>query len=192
MENIIFFKSQHELRNWFGKNHETAKELFVGYYKVHTKKKSITWSESVDEAICFGWIDGIRKRIDDDSYQIRFTPRNPKSIWSDVNIKKIKKLKKLGLVKQKGLEAFSKKIEEKSKIYSYERKNIKLSKEFEEEIKKNKLAWDYFSKLAQSYKKASVHWIMSAKRLETQKKRLQILIESSEQNQKVPPLRINK
>ncbi|MBW2998905.1 YdeI/OmpD-associated family protein [Candidatus Woesearchaeota archaeon] len=192
MKNIIFFKTPNDLRNWFEKNHETAKELFVGYYKVHTKRKSITWSQSVDEAICFGWIDGIRKKIDEDSYQIRFTPRNPKSIWSTVNIKKFKNLKKLGLIKQKGLEAFSKKIEEKSMIYSYERNNVKLSKEFENEIKKNKLAWDYFSNLAASYKKASIHWIMSAKRLETQKKRLQILIESSAQNKKVPPLRINK
>lgn len=190
MKKILFFKTKNDLRNWFKKHHETEKELFLGYYKVHTKKESVTWSESVDEAISFGWIDGIRRRIDDESYQIRFTPRNPSSIWSAVNIDKFKNLQKLGLIHEKGFESFSKKAEEKSKIYSYERKNAKLSAEFESEIKKNKLAWQYFTKLAPSYKKASIHWIMSAKRLETQKKRLQILIDSSEKNQKIPLLRI--
>lgn len=189
MKKILFFKTKSDLRNWFEKHYETEKELFLGYYKVHTKKESVTWSESVDEAICFGWIDGIRRKIDDESYQIRFTPRNPSSIWSAINIKKFKNLKKLGLIKQKGLEAFRKKTEEKSRIYSYERKNAALSQEFEDEIKKNQKAWQYFSKLASSYKNLSIYWIMSAKRLETQKKRLQILIESSEQNQKVPLLR---
>ena len=189
MKKIIFFKTKSDLRNWFEKYHETAKELFLGYYKVHTKKESVTWSESVDEAICFGWIDGIRRKIDDESYQIRFTPRNPKSIWSAVNIEKFKKLKKLGLITQNGLDSFNKKIEEKSKIYSYERKNVTLTKEFEVEIRKNKKAWQYYTKLAPSYKKASIHWVMSAKRLETQEKRLQILIDSSEQNQKIPLLR---
>ncbi len=189
MKKIIFFKNPNDLRKWFEKNHETEKELFVGFYKVYTKRPSITWSQSVDEAICFGWIDGIRNSIDDESYHIRFTPRNPKSFWSEINIEKFKQLQKLGLIKQKGLEAFSKLREGKSKIYSHERNNIKLSPEFEAEIKKNKSAWEYFNNLAPSYKKSSIHWVMSAKRLETQLKRLKILIESSKQKLKIPLLR---
>jgi uncharacterized protein YdeI (YjbR/CyaY-like superfamily) len=189
MKKILFFKTKSDLRNWFEKYHQIEKELFLGYYRLHTKKESVTWSESVDEAICFGWIDGIRRKIDDESYHIRFTPRNPKSNWSKINIEKFKNLKKLGLIHREGLEAFGKKTDKKSKIYSYERKNSAFTKEFESEIRKNKKAWQYFTKLAPSYKKHSIYWVMSAKRLETQTKRLRILIESSEQNQKIPLLR---
>jgi uncharacterized protein YdeI (YjbR/CyaY-like superfamily) len=189
MNKIIFFTSQKELRKWFQKNHEKETELFLGYYKVHTKKPSVTWSQSVDEAICFGWIDGIRRSIDENSYYIRFTPRNPKSNWSAINIAKFEKLSKAGLVHQKGIEAFNKKMVEKSKIYSYERKNAMLSKVFEAEIKKNKKAWEYFSKLPPSTKHISIHWVMSAKKMETQKSRLKILIESSEQNLRIPGFR---
>ncbi len=188
MNKINFFSSQKDLRKWFEKNHENETELFLGYYKVHTKIPSVTWSQSVDEAICFGWIDGIRKSIDEKSYYIRFTPRNPKSIWSEINIAKFEKLSKAGLVHPKGIEAFNKKMVEKSKIYSYERKNAKLSKEYEKEIKKNKKAWEYFCKLPPSTKHTTIYWIMSAKKEETQKSRLKILIESSEQNLKIPPL----
>lgn len=189
MNKILFFKTRSDLRKWFEENHETEKELFLGYYKVHTKKPSVTWSQSVDEAICFGWIDGIRRSINEESYHIRFTPRNPKSLWSAINIEKFKKLKKLGLIKQKGIDSFSKKKEEKSRIYSYERKNVELSEVFEEKIKQNKTAWEYFNNLAPSYKKMSIQWVMSAKRVDTQLKRLNILIESSAQNLKVPLLR---
>jgi len=189
MNKIKFFASQNDLRKWFEKNHEKESELFLGYFKVHTKKPSVTWSQSVDEAICFGWIDGIRKSIDENSYFIRFTPRNLKSIWSAVNIAKFEKLSKLGLVHQKGIEAFNKKSVEKSKIYAYERKHVKLSNEYENEIKKNKKAWEYFSKLPPSTKHTTTHWVMSAKKEETQKNRLKILIESSEQNLRIPGLR---
>jgi uncharacterized protein YdeI (YjbR/CyaY-like superfamily) len=146
-------------------------------------------SESVDVAICFGWIDGIRRSINEESYYNRFTPRNPKSNWSAVNIDKFEKLSKLGLVHKKGFEVFDKKTVEKSKVYSYERKNVKLSKEFENEIKKNKIAWEYFNKLPPSAKHLTIYWVMSAKREETQKSRLKILIESSEQNLRIPILR---
>ena len=189
MNKIKFFTSQKELRKWFEKNHKKETELFLGYYKVHTKKPSVTWPQSVDEAICFGWIDGIRKSIDENSYYIRFTPRNPKSIWSAVNIEKFDRLSKAGLVHKKGMEAFDKKTIEKSKIYSYERKNAKLSKDYENEIKKNKKAWEYFNKLPPSAKHTTIHWVMSAKKVETQKNRLKILIESSEQNLKIPLMR---
>jgi len=189
MNKIKFFSSQDDLRKWFEKNHEKETELFLGYHKVHTKIPSVTWSQSVDEAICFGWIDGIRKSIDENSYYIRFTPRNPKSNWSAVNIEKFERLSKAGLVHKKGIKVFDKKTVEKSKIYSYERKNAKLSKNYENEIKKNKKAWEYFSNLPRSTKHTTIHWIMSAKKEETQKNRLKILIESSKQNLRIPPLR---
>lgn len=186
---IKYFPSTSDLRNWFEQNHEKEKELLLGFYKLHTKKPSVTWSESVDAAICFGWIDGIRKSINEESYYIRFTPRNPKSNWSAVNIEKFEKLTKAGLMHQKGIEAFNKKIAERSKIYSYERKNVKLSENLEDEIKKNKKAWKYFNDLPPSIKQISSHWIMSAKKEETKKSRLKILIESSEQNLRIPGLR---
>jgi uncharacterized protein YdeI (YjbR/CyaY-like superfamily) len=189
MENILFFRTQKDLRKWFEKNYETEKELLLGFYKVHTKKPTVTWSQAVDEAICFGWIDGIRRSIDEESYYNRFTPRNPKSNWSAINIAKFEKLFKEGLVLQKGIDAFNKMSVEKSKIYSYERENVKLSKEYEKEIKKNKIAWEYFTKLPPSTKHITIHWVMSAKKIETQKSRLKILIESSEQNLKIPVLR---
>lgn len=105
--NAVFFPTQKLLRMWFEKNHKKEKELYVGFYKVSTEKPTVSWSQSVDEALCFGWIDGIRKSIDDESYCIRFTPRNPKSNWSGINIKKVEQLTKLGLMKPEGLNAFS-------------------------------------------------------------------------------------
>jgi uncharacterized protein YdeI (YjbR/CyaY-like superfamily) len=119
----IFFSKQSEFRKWLAKNHRKETELLVGFYKVDSGKPSMTWSQSVDEALCFGWIDGVRTSIDKDSYQIRFTPRKPTSIWSSVNIKKIEALTKQGLMQPAGLASFENRKEHKSKIYSYEIKN---------------------------------------------------------------------
>lgn len=116
----IFFRSQAEWRKWLEENHGKEKELWVGYYKVNSGKDGITWPQSVDEALCFGWIDGIRKSLDKDRYVIRFTPRKAKSIWSAVNIKKIEELKKLGPMKPAGIAAFEKREEKNSGIYAYE------------------------------------------------------------------------
>lgn len=184
-----FFKTPNDLRKWFEKNHNKSDEQWIGYYKKHTGKQSITWSESVDQAICFGWIDGLRKSIDDESYMIRFTPRKPDSNWSAVNIKKVEKLEKLGLMKREGLEAYKKKKANKSKVYSYEQKEVSLEKKYEEIFKKNKKAWNFFTKkLAPSYKKVSTRWVMSAKREETRMNRLKILIDSSAKEEKIPQL----
>ncbi len=188
-----FFKSSTELRKWFEKNHKIEKELLLGYYKKATGKPSVDWSQSVDEALCFGWIDGIRKSIDDESYCIRFTPRKPNSHWSDVNIKKVAELKTKGLMKPEGITAFEKIEASNAGQFSYEQKIVKLDKEYERRIKSNKKAWKYFSgKLAPSYKKQSIHWVMSAKKEETRLRRLKVLIESSEQELKIPPLRVGK
>jgi len=187
----VFFASPSDLRKWFEKNSETENELVIGYYKKATGKASIDWSQSVDQALCFGWIDGIRKSIDDESYQIRFTPRNPKSHWSRVNIEKAENLIKLGLMKPAGLKLYKNRDKKKSRQASYEQQKVELRKDFIQLFKKNKKAWDFFSKhLAPSYQKTSIHWVMSAIREETKRRRLDILIESSQKEQKIPPLQI--
>lgn len=174
-----FFPTQHDFREWLEINHQTETELIVGFYKVNSGKRSITWSQSVDEALCFGWIDGVRTSIDKDSYQIRFTPRKPKSIWSAVNIRKIEELTKKGLMKPAGLASVQNRIENNSKIYSHGNTIIPFSPEFENQFKANKKAWSYFQSLAPSYKTLSINWVMSAKQETTQLKRLGELIADS-------------
>lgn len=180
-----FFATKSELRKWFENNHETEKEFLVGFYKTGTKKQSISWSESVDEAICFGWIDGIRKSIDEESYCIRFSPRKPGSIWSDINIKKVETLSKQGLMKPSGLAAFSKRKEHKSRIYSYENEPSVLPDTFLKKFKANKKAWKYFQSMAPSYQKSCIHWITTAKQEATQIKRMEELIKDSENQTKI-------
>ena len=185
----IFFATQSAFRKWLQKNHEKATELLVGFYKVSSGKQSITWSQSVDEALCFGWIDGIRKRIDEESYSIRFTPRKPKSIWSAINIKKVEELSKQGLMHPAGLAAFSKREESKSRIYSYEKETSTLPDDFLKKFKANHKAWKYFQSLAASYQNTAIHWIVSARQEATKVKRLEELIRDSEAGQKIKRLR---
>jgi uncharacterized protein YdeI (YjbR/CyaY-like superfamily) len=175
----IFFAKQVDFRKWLQKNHKKETELLVGFYKVGSGKPSMSWSQSVDEALCFGWIDGVRKSIDKDSYQIRFTQRKSTSIWSAVNIKKISALTKAGLMQPAGLASFEKRIESKSKIYSHEKDEVELTRDFKRQFKANKKAWDYFQSLAPSYRKVSTHWVMSAKQEATRIKRLNQLISDS-------------
>ena len=174
-----FFAKQSDFRKWLQKNHTKETELLVGFYKVGSGKSSMTWSQSVDEALCFGWIDGVRKSINKDSYQIRFTQRKSTSIWSAINIKKIEELTKQGLMQPAGLMSFEKRTESKSKIYSYEKDEVELTLNFKKQFKENKKAWDYFQSLAPSYRKVSAHWVMSAKQEMTQIKRLNLLISDS-------------
>jgi uncharacterized protein YdeI (YjbR/CyaY-like superfamily) len=188
----IFFPSQAELRKWFEKNHLKEKELIVGFYKSGTGKPTITWPQSVDEALCFGWIDGVRKSIDDESYMIRFTPRKPGSNWSAINIKKIEELTKQGLMYPAGLEAFSRRQEKKSKIYAYEKEPVALSKAYEKLFKANKKAWAWFQSQAPSYQKVATHWIMTAKQESTQQSRLQTLITDCEAGRKLKHLSYGK
>jgi uncharacterized protein YdeI (YjbR/CyaY-like superfamily) len=174
-----FFAKQSDFRKWLQKNHKKETELLVGFYKVGSGKPSMTWSQSVDEALCFGWIDAVRKSIDKDSYQIRFTRRKPTSIWSAINIKKIEELTRQGLMQPAGLASFEKRTESKSKIYSYEKEEVELTQNFKKQFKANKKAWDYFQSLAPSYKKVSAHWVMRAKQETTRIKRLNQLISDS-------------
>jgi len=187
-----FFSNQTKFRDWLKKNHDKKQELWVGYYKKASGLPSMTWSESVDEALCFGWIDGIRKSIDEVSYKIRFTPRNPKSAWSAVNIKKVAELTKLDLMQPTGIKAFEKRDEKNSNIYSFEQKSVKLAKEYEQKFKKNKRAWSYFVSAAPSYKKVTTRWVMSAKKDETRLRRLNILIEHSRIQEKIPQVSLKK
>lgn len=189
----LFFPTPTDFRKWLEEHHDQQKELWVGYYKKGTHKPSITWPESVDQALCYGWIDGIRKRIDDEAYMIRFTPRKPNSHWSNVNLGRMKELKKEGLVTKAGLAAFKKRNPERIAKASYEQKNVALASEYEQEIKKNNKAAKYFyEEMPPSYRKQVVWWIMSAKKKETQLKRLDILIKSSHKNEVIPPLRWSK
>ncbi len=189
----LFFPTPADFRNWLDEHHDQEKELWVGYYKKATKKPSITWPESVDQALCYGWIDGIRKRIDDEAYMVRFTPRKPDSHWSNVNLKRMKELKKDGLVSSAGLIAFKKRKNERTARASYEQKKVVLDPQYEQQIKKNQKAFAYFfEKKPLSYRKQVIWWIMSAKKEETRLKRLSILIESSEKNEVIPPLRWSK
>lgn len=184
-----FFGDPQRFRKWLEKNHQKEKELLVGFYKKATGKPGITWPESVEQALCFGWIDGIRRSIDEESYSIRFTPRNPKSTWSAKNIATVGRLKKKGLIAPAGLAAFNRKEENNSKIYSFEQKIIELSKEYKKEFKSNKKAWNNFQSMAPYYRKVTVHWVMSAKQETTRLRRLQILITDSENGEKIKLMR---
>lgn len=176
----IFFKNQSELRKWFQKNHLSEQELILGYYKKGTGKETVSWSESVDQALCFGWIDSVRKSIGEESYQIRFTPRKPNSIWSNVNIKKINDLTDKGLILPIGIEAFNKRKEHKSGVYAFENEEQKLNEDFEKQFKANKTAWKFFNMQPPGYKKLALHYVMSAKLEATRNKHFQDLVTDSE------------
>ncbi|PYJ13729.1 MAG: bacteriocin-protection protein [Verrucomicrobia bacterium] len=174
-----FFRTPEDFRIWLEKNHTTATELWVGFYKRDSGKRSITWPESVDQALCFGWIDGVRKRVDEISYQIRFTPRRRGSIWSATNIKRAKELVEQNRMRPTGLRAFAARIENKSGIYSYEQRTTELEESHATHLKKNKAAWNFFQTQPPSYRKMISWWIVSAKKEETRMARLAKLISES-------------
>ena len=183
-----FFATQPDFRRWLEKNHDKATELYVGFYKTGSGKQNMTWSQSVDQAICYGWIDGVRKSIDKDSYFIRFTPRKPKSIWSGINIKKVEELSRQGLMKPQGLTAFNLLEGSRSKIYSHENEPVKLHQHFENQFKTNKKAWDFFQSMPPWYRNTAFNWVMGAKQEATREKRLGELISDSEAGRKIKPL----
>jgi uncharacterized protein YdeI (YjbR/CyaY-like superfamily) len=174
-----FFRTGADFRSWLEKNHQTATELWVGYYRKDSGKPSITWPESVDQALCFGWIDGIRKRVDAISYQNRFTPRRHGSIWSAINIKRARELVRQKQMRPAGLKAFEARIENKSGIYSYEQQSSELIEPYAKLLKKNKAASNFFEKQPPSYRKMMGWWIISAKKEETRMARLVKLINDS-------------
>lgn len=181
----VFFVTPSELRKWFTKNHKTAKELRLGYYKVGSGKPSVTWAESVDQALCFGWIDGVRKGIDAQSYTIRFTPRRPDSHWSAVNLKRVEELKAAGLMKPAGLKAYEGRDPARSQQYSGEQRQVELPVTLAKQFQRHKAAWAFFSSQPPGYRRTITWWVISAKKEETQQKRLARLIEVSAAGQRV-------
>jgi uncharacterized protein YdeI (YjbR/CyaY-like superfamily) len=180
-----FFATQAAFRKWLKKHHKKETELLVGFYKVDSGKPSMTWSQSVDQAICFGWIDGVRRLIDKERYSIRFTPRRSTSIWSAINIKKVEELNKLDLMTPEGQKAFDLRTESKSGIYSHEKEPVDLNPNYKRRFKMNKLAWEFFNEQAPSYKKVMIHWIMNAKQEKTRLSRLEKTINISGQQKRM-------
>jgi uncharacterized protein YdeI (YjbR/CyaY-like superfamily) len=181
----IFFESPAAFREWLEANHETASEVLVGFHKRHTSRPTLTWSESVDQALCFGWIDGVRRSVDDDAYTIRFTPRRPGSNWSAVNIRKAEELTKAGLMRPPGLRAFEKRMEAKSAVYAYEQRREATLEPAEIELfHANARAWAFFEKQPPGYRQQVVYWIVSARQEATRAKRLAELIEDSGQGRR--------
>lgn len=189
---VVYFATPEELRAWLEANHAKATELWVGFYKKDTGRPSITWPESVDEALCFGWIDGVRKRIDAERYMIRFSPRKPRSVWSLVNIRRIEELLREGRVRPAGLAAFEKRDEKRSGIYQYEQRRRGLDEAYLAQIQANPAAWEYFQAQPAAYRRNAAAWIMSAKKEETRQRRLASLINESEQGRPVPALTMSK
>lgn len=184
-----FFATPAEFRAWLEAHHESVKELWVGFYKKGSGKPSITWPESVDEALCFGWIDGLRKSIDDVAYRIRFTPRKSRSTWSAININRVAELTQLGRMHPAGLKAFAERVEDNSVIYSYEqRKLAELNAAAEQQFRANQAAWEFFQAQTPSYRNAAIWWVVSAKQEATRQSRLAKLIEDSQHGRTLPQL----
>ena len=185
-----FFATPELFRAWLDAHHEHETECLVGFYKKESGRPSITWPESVDEALSFGWIDGKRQRIDEVSYTIRFTPRKASSNWSAVNVKRMAVLIAEGRVRPRGMAAFEKRAAEKTGIYSYEnRKSAKLDPEAEREFRRNTKAWAYFESEAPSYRQVAIWWVITAKRDETRRSRLATLIADSARGLRIAPAR---
>ena len=185
----VFFATPEEFGAWLEEHHETATELLVGFHKKGTGRPSISWPESVEQALRFGWIDGVRRSLGDESYTIRFTPRKPTSNWSLVNVAKVEELKQRGLMAPAGLRAYAARRPERTGVYSAERKEpAVLPAEFERLFKANSAAWEWFGDRAPGYRKTATHWVVSAKQEETRLRRLRQLIECSAEGRNVPPL----
>jgi len=183
-----FFASPEEWRAWLEEHHDSEAEVLVGYWKRGTGRPSLTWAESVDEALCFGWIDGVRRRVDDERYCIRFTPRRARSRWSRVNVERVAALTREGRMRPAGTAAFEARTEEGTYSYEQQQREAALDAERERRLRGDESAWGFFSAQPPGYRRAAVHWVMSAKREETRDRRLAQLVESSANGRPVPPL----
>jgi uncharacterized protein YdeI (YjbR/CyaY-like superfamily) len=180
-----FFTSPERFREWLEKNHASTKEILVGFHKKGSGKKSITYGEALDEALCFGWIDGVRRSLNETSYTIRFTPRNARSIWSLVNVKHVERLQKEGRMHPAGLAAFERRDPKLTGIYSFENRPRELSWDYEKQLRRNRTAWQFFQAQPPFYKRTVAFWVMGANKEETQLRRLQQLIESSAKGERI-------
>ena len=174
-----FFSSQEKFREWLEKNHDRENELLLGFHKKDSGRKSITYPEALDEALCFGWIDGVRRRLDEISYTIRFTPRKPRSIWSNVNVRHVERLQKAGRMAEPGLKAYALRDPKRTGIYAFENRPREFSPAYEKKFRANKAAWEFFQKEPPSLRRTCIFWVMSAKKEETRLRRLQNLIDSA-------------
>ena len=187
-----FFQSAADFRDWLARHHATARELLVGFYRKESGRGGITYPEALDEALAFGWIDGVRKRIDAEAYTIRFTPRKPGSTWSAVNIKRVGELTAQGLMKPPGLRAFDERDEQKTRQYSYEREQGKLDPALDATLRANRKAAAFFDAQPPGYRKTATFWVMSAKQEETRARRLAHLIERSASGARIDLLNPNR
>ena len=180
-----FFNTPAEFREWLEQNHDTTSELLIGFHKKASGKKSITYHEALDEALCFGWIDGVRKKLNETSYVQRFTPRKPRSIWSNINVGHVERLKKEGRMHASGLAAYAKRDAKRTGIYSFENEAATLAPAYEKKFRANKKAWDFFQKQPAYYKRLLIFRIMSGKKEETRLRRLDQTIDVSEKEQRL-------
>lgn len=180
-----FFATQSAFRKWLAKHHAEVRELWVGFYRKESGKGGPTYQEALDEALCFGWIDGLRKRVDESSYMIRFTPRKPDSIWSAINTRRVDQLVELGRMQKPGLAVFQTRDRKKSQRYSYERYNCRLEAAQEKKFQANSKAWQFFCAQAPWYRRTATWWVVSTKREETRLKRLATLIADSERGRRI-------
>jgi uncharacterized protein YdeI (YjbR/CyaY-like superfamily) len=185
-----YFASPGELRDWLDEHHATVSELIVGFWKKGTGRPSVTWEQVVEEALCVGWIDGIRRGIDDERSTIRLTPRRKGSNWSAVNIAKVAELRAAGRMRPAGEAAFAARRDDRSAVYSYEQRHLaSLVADEEARFRANQTAWHWFEAAAPSYRQAATHWVVSAKRPETRARRLDTLIEDSAAGRRIGPMR---
>jgi uncharacterized protein YdeI (YjbR/CyaY-like superfamily) len=185
-----YFASAAEFGAWLDEHHESERELLVGYWKAGSGRPSLTWPESVDEALCFGWIDGVRRRVDDDRYTIRFTPRKPGSNWSAINLAKVETLRAAGRMRPAGEAAWARRRPEREAVYSFEQAEpARLDAEQEAAFRADAGAWAWFQAQAPSYRRTATHWVTSAKRPETRARRLATLIADSAAGRRIGPLR---
>ena len=184
-----YFATQADFRSWLARHHDSADELLVGFHKKGSGKPSITWPESVDQALCYGWIDGVRRSLGESGYTIRFTPRRVGSIWSAKNVSRARELIRLGMMAAPGLRTFNARDPRKTNRYSFEQKKATLGREFERRFRANARAWKYFQSRPPSYRKPATWWVISAKKEETRVKRLGILIKDSAAGRVIGPLK---
>jgi len=181
----VFFRSASAFRRWLDKHHDEAAELWVGFYKKHTGKGGISYTEAVDQALCFGWIDGIKKRVDEDAYMHRFSPRTAKSVWSHINTRRAEELQRLGQMMPPGLSAFERRDPARAGLYSFENPARSLAPPLDRQLKANRKAWAFFEAQPPGYRRVAVFWVMSAKRDETKHRRLAQLIRASERRLRI-------
>ena len=175
-DKLRFFRTQAELRRWFGKNYASEQELWIGFYKKDSGKGGVDYAQALDEALCHGWIDGIRKKLDDASYTTRFTPRKPRSIWSNVNVKHVDRLTKAGLMTPAGVAAYKLRDPARTGVYSFERETAELTPPMRKTLEKNATAAKFFDAQPPYYRRLAAFWVISAKREETRNARFDQLL----------------